>query len=129
MTNDTRKYLTERVLGKCWHESKDGRAVGRVKQSGGITIQTCHKCKAVMSDTFHGVNENRTFTTRDDMMDLYAMMANDVKKWWQFILYFNSKYWDFDGNGETNKLFCLDGTGYESRCELVAEFMREEMDK
>lgn len=120
-----KKYLTEKVLGECWHESKNSRAVGKVKPSGGITIQTCYKCKAVMSDTYHGVNENRTFDNVKDLHDLYSAIYKQ-DKWSDFIDWVDEAYYfPLEQNGDGHAwLFCLNGTSdnFNARCQMVAEW-------
>jgi len=69
--------------------------------------------------------KNHTFTTRNDLMDLYQQVYEDGK-WEDF-------FWDFAfqrkpenyglGEAETSVwLFCLDGKDYEAQCKMVAEF-------
>lgn len=78
--------------------------------------------------------ENRDFTTRNDMMDLYEAIAKKGK-WWEFV--------DYAGNQDTEHsvtefettfqifasmaswLFCLNGQGYEERCQMVADWIKE----
>lgn len=92
LTDYDRRLLTE-FLGECWHESRDGRAVGKIKLSGGISIQTCYKCKAVMSDSYHVVNENRTFDTDADMVALFRKMVDEEELdnflFWCSVTHFN----------------------------------------
>ena len=112
------QFLTERVLGGCWHEL-----------TGDQPGCTCKKCGAGFS-AIHYSDWNpkgfvRTFTTRNDLMDLYQQVYEDGK-WEDF-------FWDFAfqrkpenyglGEAETSVwLFCLNGEDYAERCKMVAEF-------
>lgn len=112
------QFLTERVLGGCWHEL-----------TGDQPGCTCKKCGAGFS-AIHYSDWNpkgfvRTFTTRNDLMDLYQQVYEDGK-WDDF-------FWDFAfkrkpenyglGEAETSVwLFCLNGEDYAERCKMVAEF-------
>ena len=116
------QFLTEKVLGECW-------------KADGWFCQSCNEVKPPQKVTFHeycddcgdklGVSVNRTFTTRNDLMDLYQQVYEDGK-WDDF-------FWDFAfkrkpenyglGEAETSVwLFCLNGKDYEPRCKMVAEF-------
>ena len=69
---------------------------------------------------------NRTFTTRDDMMDLYQVIEK-AGKWDDFDNY----SWNYRKGvkpeiSHTTWLFCLSGVGYEDRCQMVAEFLEKE---
>ncbi len=108
MDDETRRYLTEKVLGECWHSNIP-------------TSSICCKCRDVVSVI------PRTFNNRDDMMDLYEAIEK-AGKWDSF----NQGYsWDYR-NGAKREishaawLFCLSGEGYEDRCQMVAEFWRGE---
>lgn len=81
--------------------------------------------------------ENRDFTTRNDMMDLYEVIWKK-REWERFI--------DYSGNEDTEHdcsefettldifasmaawLFCLSGEGYEARCQMVADWVEEAKD-
>ena len=113
-----KQFLTEKVLGGCWHEL-----------TGDQPGCTCKKCGAGFS-AIHYSDWNpkgfvRTFTTRNDLMDLYQQVYEDGK-WDDF-------FWDFAfkrkpenyglGEAETSVwLFCLNGEDYAERCKMVAEF-------
>lgn len=101
------QFLTETVLCECWHGRKEIWA-----------MDICPRCGRLPST-------NHTFTTRNDLMDLYQKVYEDGK-WEDF-------FWDFAfqrkpenyglGEAETSVwLFCLDGKDYEARCKMVAEF-------
>ena len=117
-----KQFLTEKVLGECW-------------KADGWFCQSCNEVKPPQKVTFHeycddcgdklGVSVNRTFTTRNDLMDLYQQVYEDGK-WDDF-------FWDFAfkrkpenyglGEAETSVwLFCLNGEDYAERCKMVAEF-------
>lgn len=106
MNDDRRKMLTE-YIGECWIE-----IVASPYRSDGIAE-----------------NKNRTFTTRDDMMDLYQAIEKAGKwseydgedyavlRWIDCETARHEKDSDYDA-----WLFCLDGKDYEPRCKLVSEF-------
>ena len=102
------QFLTEKVLGECYHE-------GSSLLNSGYHCRKCDKAFSV----------NRTFNNRNDLMDLYQKIYEDGK-WDDF-------FWDFAfkrkpenyglGEAETSVwLFCLNGEDYEERCKMVAEF-------
>ena len=108
------QFLTEKVLKECWHSSS-------------LTIHndTSGQCKKCGTMLYIIGGANRTFTTRNDLMDLYQQVYEDGK-WDDF-------FWDFAfkrkpenyglGEAETSVwLFCLNGKDYEERCKMVAEF-------
>jgi hypothetical protein len=121
MIETDRKLLTE-YLGECWHDYDWVNGVG-------------WKCKcgheAYLPDTF---KNNRTFTTREDMMDLYEVIWKK-REWEGFI--------DYSGNEDTEHdcsefettldifasmaawLFCLSGSGYDAACQRVADWIKE----
>lgn len=120
------QFLTEKVLGECW-------------KADGWFCQSCNEVKPPQKVTFHeycddcgdklGVSVNRTFTNRNDLMDLYEQIWKDGK-WIQFEEYSSDK-WDklYPYMMKTAKiisftpwLFCLDGKDYEARCKMVSEF-------
>jgi len=103
MDDETRRYLTEKVLGECF--------------SPGLVSKPYNFEDNVYS--------NRTFDNRDDMMDLYQAIKK-AGKWDDFDNY----SWNYRKgvNPEISHaawLFCLSGVGYEDRCQMVAEFWRE----
>jgi hypothetical protein len=122
MDDADRKLLTE-YLGECWHEPGD-----RVSKESPV-IQ-CAKCKKY----YHPMSGFHTFTTLTNMMDLYEAIVKKGK-WWEFV--------DYAGNQDTEHsvtefettfqifasiaswLFCLNGQGYEERCQMVADWIKE----
>jgi len=75
--------------------------------------------------------DNRTFTTRDDMMDLYRKLATDGK-WEEFDEYMWFNKWPDSGNMKKGMskymtwLFCLASPDYEERCQMVADWLWKE---
>lgn len=120
MIETDRKLLTE-YLGECWHEL--------LTDSDFPALCSCGK--GFTTDDHH----NRTFTTREDMMDLYEVIWKK-REWERFI--------DYSGNEDTEHdcsefettldifasmaawLFCLSGEGYEEACQRVSKFLKEE---
>ena len=87
------QFLTEKVLGECYHE-------GSSLLNSGYHCRKCDKAFSV----------NRTFNNRNDLMDLYQKIYEDGK-WDDF-------FWDF-----AFKRKCVDDFGdYEAQCRMVAEF-------
>ena len=101
------QFLTEKGLGEEWLEPPPNHR------------DTCSCYECVDCRTY-----NRTFDTRNDLMDLYQKV------------YENGKWDDFSGGARWKHtmfsvedfvemsawLFCLDGKDYEPRCKLVSEF-------
>ena len=110
MDIETRKYLTEKVLGECWHKTDR-------------STQRCLYCGMKLMYFNHHI-----FTTRDDMMDLYQAIEK-AGKWINFL------NWVFNDLEEPDRgdsyystasiawLLCLSGEGYEERCQMVSEFL------
>ena len=97
MNESDRKILTNQ-LGECWHIQQDDSILCRCGEP---------------------LPHNRTFTTRNDLMDLYQQVYEDGK-WDDF-------FWDFAfkrkpenyglGEAETSVwLCCLNGEDYAERC-------------
>ena len=125
MDDETRQFLTEKVLGECWHEPDSECALGREYNGGEMIKQKCLKCGCLLSTTYQIYEENRTFDNRDDMMDLYQAIEK-AGKWDDFDNY----SWNYRKGvkpeiSHTTWLFCLSGEGYEDRCKMVAEFWGE----
>ena len=118
------QFLTEKVLGGCWHEL-----------TGDQPGCTCKKCGAGFS-AIHYSDWNpkgfvRTFTTRNDLMDLYAKVYKDGK-WDDFSGGARWKHTMFSVEDFVEMsawLFCLDQQDYEPRCKMVAEFYGWEGEK
>ena len=116
------QFLTERVLGECWHEWIKRPEVGlQAKCSCGMLYDVTSYNRA---DILY-IHRNRTFDNRNDLMDLYQKVYEDGK-WEDF-------FWDFAfqrkpenyglGEAETSVwLFCLNGKDYAERNNMVAEF-------
>ena len=110
MDDETRQFLTEKVLGECWY------------------VPVCAYCGSPNKDFALPLEENRTFSTRDDMMDLYQEIEK-AGKWDDFDNY----SWNYRKGvnpeiSHTTWLFCLSGVGYEDRCQMVSEFWKEAKD-
>jgi hypothetical protein len=97
-----KKFLTEKLMGECWDAHK----------------------------RLGGDLPNRTFSTYNDMIDLYRIIRND-KKWNDFLVFlwtiYLSKYiWSIDSKISSSDfiawLFCLDFEDCENRCKIVAKF-------
>jgi hypothetical protein len=113
-----KQFLTEKVLKECWHSSS-------------LTIHndTSGQCKKCGTMLYIIGGANRTFTTRNDLMDLYKLIEKDGKLI-AFLNYLNTAcdWKDFDPIRDRaleylfKWLFHLDGSGYEEKCKMVAEF-------
>ena len=115
-----KQFLTEKVLGGCWHEL-----------TGDQPGCTCKKCGAGFS-AIHYYDWNpkgfvRTFNNHSDLMDLYAKVYKDGK--WKSFEEYQFNYWDDlfpfqkeDKVGFIPWLFCLGGKCYDLGCKAVAEF-------
>ena len=101
-----KQFLTEKVLKECWHSSE--------------TWYDCDNAKHC---------RRRTFDNRNDLMDLYEQIEKDGKLI-SFLNYLNAACDWKDFNPIRDRaleylfkwLFCLDGSGYEEKCKMVAEF-------
>ena len=107
MDIEARKYLTEKVLGECWHKTDR-------------PTQRCLYCGMKLMYFNHHI-----FATRDDMMDLYEAIKK-AGKWDDFDNY----SWNYRKGvnpeiSHTTWLFCLSGVGYEDRCQMVYEWWKE----
>ena len=122
-----KQFLTEKVLKECWHSSS-------------LTIHndTSGQCKKCGTMLYIIGGANRTFTTRNDLMDLYQKVYEDWK-WTELVKYLNNIWWIKYGRlydtvdeaiADYNAwLFCLNGKNYETRCKMVAEFYGWEDEK
>ena len=113
-----KQFLTEKVLGECWHSSS-------------LTIHndTSGQCKKCGTMLYIIGGANRTFDNRNDLMDLYAKIEKDGKwseydgedyavlRWIDCETARHEKDSDYDA-----WLFCLNGKDYENRCKMVADF-------
>lgn len=124
MTDELRCYLTEKVLGECWHE----------RANPGNTEQPRCTCGAVNDSAFalnegHIFKVRRTFATEADMMVCYRVLFKTGK--WEEFCNFSMDVWVMDNDLSSIEdtipfvawLFCLSGEGYEDRCKMVAEFV------
>ena len=109
------QFLTEKVLGKCYHDGSSVLMAG----------YHCKKCDKLFSC-------NRTFTTRNDLMELYQKVYEDGK--WDEFFWFSASHCKPKREGlgcseTTAWLFCLNGKDYEDRCKMVADFYGWEGEK
>ena len=120
------QFLTEKVLGERWHEWIKCPEVGlQAKCSCGMLYDVTSYNRA---DILY-IHRNRTFDNRNDLMDLYEQIEKDGKLI-SFLNYLNAAcdWKDFDPIRDRaleylfKWLFCLDGSGYEEKCKMVAEF-------
>ncbi len=111
MTDDKRKLLTE-WLGKCWHkwETKEEAAI----RSDSGTRDEWPECKSCQARRYH-IDENRTFTTAKDMVDLVNELM-EKEMWDDFYSHASIEY--LLGTRFTNWLM-RDPPRF---CELVGEF-------
>ena len=117
------QFLTENVLGECWHAF--------TFNDFGYKVCKCNGKPWIFGDSNERIDlhTNRTFTTRNDLMDLYELIEKDGKLI-SFLNYLNAAcdWKDFDPIRDRaleylfKWLFCLDGSGYEEKCKMVAEF-------
>ena len=140
MNDEDRMLLTE-YLGECWYDPEwrccdCGRQFTQNK-SPLIEVPICAYCGSPHKDFAIPLEDNRTFTTRSDMMGLYQAIAKKGK-WGEFFHHAKDPFElvalcpDESGTGYdcyesdfTTWLFCLDGEGYEERCRMVAEWVKE----
>ena len=108
------QFLTEKVLGECWHSSS-------------LTIHndTSGQCKKCGTMLYIIGGANRTFDNRNDLMDLYAKIEKDGK--WDEFFWFSASHCKPKREGlgcseTTAWLFCLNGKDYAERNNMVAEF-------
>jgi len=131
MNDDDRKALTL-YLGECWHEPDSECALGREYNGGGMMKQKCLKCGCLLSTTYQIYEDNRTFDTRADMMDLYEAIV----KRGEFSSIFNYLHGKCDWkeldpirDNVFEYLFkwiiCLSGESYEDRCQMVVDWVKE----
>jgi hypothetical protein len=113
LTTEAKKQLTEDVLHECYHE----------RTEEGLREWTVCTNKNCSSD-----HPQRTFTARDDLMDLYSALWMDGR-WeaFQRKAYINcgNDLRAIDGTFDA-WLTCLSGEGYEDRCEMVYNFVKGE---
>lgn len=141
MDDSDRRLLVEKVLKEPWHTLIHYLDDGTVKCLCGKLFRDLDE------GTLHVGQENyRTFTTRSDMMDLYEAIQKAGE--WRCFIRFTGKHWMTDcSEGEAERelkiysltevirnthadfyawLFCLDGTGYEDRCQIIADWAKGE---
>jgi len=108
-----KQFLTEKVLGECWHDGTSILMAG----------YHCKKCDKIFSC-------NRTFNNRNDLLDLYEAVYEDGK-WEPLYEYLRNNYLMGKGTDECISsglkawLICLSGKGYEERCKMIAAWIKE----
>ncbi len=133
MKTEDCKILTE-YLGECWHDLagfgypiRDDWFALKKSYTHPPKYNRCIHC----GKSARFLRDNRTFDTRDDMMDLYQRIAK--KESWELFVTNTMFLHRGDYYMETPKdaipfmswLFCLYGEGYEERCRMVAEWVKE----
>jgi len=134
MKTEDCKILTE-YLGDCWHDLagfgypiRDDWFALKKSYTHPPKYNRCIHC----GKSARFLRDNRTFTTRADMMDLYDRLFQK-HKWHKFTVFAKMRFSfnDYDQtftNIETGFyawIFCLNGDGYEDRCQMVAEWIKE----
>ena len=109
------QFLTEKVLGECWHD---------VEASDVSYCKKCGTSRAKIAMDWDRITDNRTFTTRNDLMNLFERIWR-LNKWTYFIdsaiCYWPVLKYKHSKDDFMAWLFCLDGEGYEPRCKMVSE--------
>lgn len=131
MTDADRKLLTEKLLGKCWHEFHMGynyEPHGPIcKEDEGCPNQCkkCHKGNNIW------LIKNRTFTTPDDFFAVFNTLVE--KGWSGFYWWAIEKKWipevpgkSFDEAESTKWLLGKNTDGVHRLCTLAAEWMGKE---
>jgi hypothetical protein len=125
MKDESRKLLTEKLLGECWHELIENAAFMWNKDAP-MAICSCGK-------TTYCTEENRTFTTPDDMMAVKDKLV-EKGEWESFDRF---AYGEFCRRADK---FQIEITGYVSAaysnwlinptrfCELAAGFLKDSKD-
>ena len=134
MKTEDCKILTE-YLGDCWHDLagfgypiRDDWFALKKSYTHPPKYNRCIHC----GKSARFLRDNRTFTTRADMMDLYDRLFQK-HKWHKFTVFAKMRFSfnDYDQtftNIETGFyawIFCLNGDGYEDRCQMVSEWIKE----
>lgn len=115
---DCKRYLTEKVLGECWHKWE-------WIPGGGMKCKCCtinlYKKDDVRYEQVIPVPQNPTFTTITDLLALYEVMGK-VGKWVEFKQFASHRPDNF-GVDFDSWLFCLNAPDQiPERCMMVAEF-------
>lgn len=120
MDDKTRQRLTEEIIGEEWHG-----LTGKLSPDGKWGMCACGRYCVVPKN-----HQTRTFTTEADMMTLYRAIQK-MGKWGSFYLYSLQRFTEredakIDPCGMMSWLFCLNGEGYEERCQMVADWWEGE---
>lgn len=127
-----KEYLTEKVLGECWHSPDRQHAVGVFLASGTVVIQKCTNCGRVLSNSYGSILDRRTFDSIQDLHDLYSV-SKRAGKWGELKWYLNNKLFETIRRDDNlyhfcenflDWIFCLNGTpdDFKARCQMVAEW-------
>jgi len=112
LTDDEKRYITEKVLGECWHES---------------FVNECNQCKNCNVWKKRFAEWNRTFTTHQDLAEVYGKLV-ESGEWEEFQLFLAKKFnsWRMD-SGLTAWLFCLSSPSeIEGMMVRVAEWWEQQ---
>jgi len=123
-----KQFLTEEVLKECWHEFVVAFPPVEPEQIP-VRGHKCKHCGKYWPTKIRDGHGSRTFDNRNDLMDLYEQIEKDGKLI-SFLNYLNTAcdWKDFDPIRDRaleylfKWLFRLDGSGYEEKCKMVAEF-------
>ncbi len=118
LTEEDRKFLTEKVLNECWHE---------IVERYDLVMAVC-SCGAHDTATFilrHIEEHNRTFTTPQDQKDLMRVIKRKGK-WNEFVFYAHEQWLKSLGRITTDEwMFFYWLQDEEERfCKLAADFWR-----
>lgn len=134
MKTEDCKILTE-YLGECWH---DLAGFGYPIRDDWFALKKSYTHPPKYNKCIHCgksarfLRDNRTFTSRADMMDLYEAIAKKGE-WFDYYYHMFNKFARLMADiskGSTQQdfaawLFCLNGQGYEERCQMVADWIKE----
>ena len=125
MNEADKKFLTEKVLGECWHD---------MYEVSDYTYEQCIKCGVLTGmEMFRDDNDNRTFATDADVMDLMRAMVKQGK-WAVFFSYAMCEYervchnWQEGYDYEYAEWLFLstEPDGVRTFCKLAGEFYKED---
>jgi hypothetical protein len=132
MNESVKRFLTEKVLGECWHEWKHIIPEDRDGYYD-YDYTICTKCKEKWSGINHAVQ--RTFATDADVMDLMRAMVKQGK-WVRFYLtaidsyYHSSAYkgnrWGMTADKIDWLFLSTEPDGVRTFARLAGEFYKED---
>ena len=123
-----KQFLTEKVLKGCWHEFVVAFPPVEPEQIP-VRGHKCKHCGKYWPTKIRDGHGSRTFDNRNDLMDLYQQVYEDGK-WGEFdsedvavLRWIDCETARHATDSDYDAwLFCLNGTGYEEKCKMVAEF-------